>query len=63
MQGTPFYSACFLGQVEMIQYLYSKGVDINSKSVLNRTPLTKACYLNHVPVVDWLLKFHNINFM
>ena len=47
----------------MLEYLYSKGANINARSKLNRTPLTKACYLNHVDVVDWLLNKNEIDIL
>ena len=38
----------------ILEYLFERGIDINILSKLKRTPLTKACYLNHVEIVKWL---------
>ena len=52
---TPFYLACFSGNLEIASYLYSLGVNINIQSKLKRCPLSKACYLGHVDTVKFLL--------
>jgi len=39
----------------IIRYLYGKGADINNKSKLGRSALSKACYLGLVDVVTFLL--------
>ncbi len=44
----------------MIELLVSQGVDINHKSVLNRTGLSKACYLGRVDIVKYLLNLSDI---
>lgn len=41
--------------MDIIRYLYSKGVDINNKSKLGRSALSKACYLGLVDVVSFLI--------
>lgn len=42
--------------MDIITYLYSKGADINNKSRLGRSALSKACYLGLVDVVGFLMK-------
>ncbi len=57
LQGrTPFYWACHLGNLQIIQFLISKGADINAKSNLGRSPLGKTAYLGKWEVVNFLLQ-------
>jgi ankyrin repeat protein len=42
--------------MDIIRYLCSKGVDINNKSKLGRSALSKACYLGLVDVVSFLME-------
>ncbi len=55
LDRTPFYLACFMGSLNIIEYLYNKKVNINSLSKLGRCALSKACYLNRVAAVEFLL--------
>ena len=57
IQGrTPFYFATTEGDLPLINYLYQKGSDINNRSSLGRSALSKACYLGLVEVVAFLMK-------
>ena len=52
----PFYFACTEGDLKTIKYLYDRGCDINNKSRLGRSALSKACYLGLVEVVAFLME-------
>ena len=41
--------------MDIIRYLYKKGADINNKSKLGRSALSKACYLGLIDVVKFLM--------
>ena len=58
---TAFYFACTEGIQPIIRYLYGKGVDINNKSKLGRSALSKACYLGLVDVVQFLMSCPGID--
>ncbi len=45
----------------MIKYLYSKGANINKKSILGRNSLSKACYLGRLDVVQFLMSCKEID--
>ncbi len=55
MERTPFYFACTEGDLPTIRYLYEKGCDINNKSKLGRSALSKTCYLGLLDVVNFLM--------
>ncbi len=57
---TAFYWTACNGDVEMIQYLIKKGVDVNITSKMGRTPLSKAAWNGKRDVVEMLVKFPNI---
>lgn len=57
---TPFYLACSLLNMQIIDYLYKKGADINIVSSLKRCPLSKACYLGHTKIVQYLVEKESI---
>lgn len=58
---TPFYFVCTEGDVNVIKYLISRGVNINSQSELGRSALSKTCYLGLKEVVEFLLNCEGIN--
>jgi ankyrin repeat protein len=58
---TPFYWACTQGDITVIDYLYQAGCNINHKSELGRTALSKACYLGRIDVVMFLLQCEEID--
>lgn len=60
-ERTSFYFACTEGDMNIIRYLQEKGVDINNKSKLGRSALSKACYLGLIEVVDYLLNLPGID--
>ena len=58
---TPFYWACTQGDIAVIDYLYKKGCNINHKSSLGRTALSKSCYLGRIDIVEYLLNCKEID--
>ena len=58
---TPFYWACTQGDLCLIDYLYKAGCNINQKSELGRTALSKSCYLGRKDIVLYLLSCKNID--
>jgi ankyrin repeat protein len=54
-ERTPFYFAVTEGDLHIIRYLYEKGADINNKSKLGRSALSKSCYLGLIDVVAFLI--------
>ncbi len=54
-ERTPFYFACTEGDLPVIELLYKKGADINNRSKLGRSALSKACYLGLIDVVKFLM--------
>jgi len=57
---TAFYWTACNGDVEMIEYLIKKGVDVNITSKMGRTPLSKASWNGKKDVVELLVKLPNI---
>ena len=54
-ERTPFYFACTEGDLPVIELLQRKGADVNNRSKLGRSALSKACYLGLVDVVKFLM--------
>jgi len=52
---TPLHSAASGGQLEVVKFLVSKGVDINLKENNGATALHLACYYGHRDAVEWLI--------
>ncbi len=57
---TPFYYACTEGDLAVIKLLHSKGANINNRSKLGRSALSKACYLGLVDMVKFLMEVPGI---
>lgn len=53
---TYLHYACDYGQKEIINYLLSKGANINIEDIYNITPLLAAIWENHVSCVELLVK-------
>jgi len=52
-----FHHASRLGMVDIMDFLFEKGVDINSpEKEKNQTPLMYASYFQRIPVVGWLME-------
>ena len=58
---TPIYWACTNGDFTIIDYLYKSGCNINHKSELGRTALSKSCYLGRKDIVSYLLSCEGID--
>jgi len=57
---TVFYCACCQCSTKMVDFLYRKGCDINSKTKLERLPLAKAAYFGRADVVKLLLSYKEV---
>jgi ankyrin repeat protein len=53
--GTPLHASVHGGHIEVSQFLFAHGADINSRSALNLTPLHAASEMGHLEIVQWLL--------
>jgi len=60
-QRTPFYWACCQGNLEIVRYLVSLGINVNAHSSLFRVPLHKCCFIGRYDVVEYLLTLPNID--
>lgn len=55
---TALYLAAFEGYLDIVDYLIKKGANPEMCSKLDRTPLSKACYLGNIKVVQYLLSIN-----
>ena len=53
--GTPLHASVHGGHLEIAQFLFTHGPDINSRSARNSTPLHIASEVGHLKMVKWLL--------
>ena len=53
--GTPLHAAAHGGHIEVAQFLFSHGADINSRSAHDFTPLHFASLKGHLTLVKWFL--------
>lgn len=51
----PLHIAADFGQDDVLEYLISKGADVNSPDIHGITPLLSACYEGHASCVKLLL--------
>ncbi|KAF0698806.1 Aste57867_10595 [Aphanomyces stellatus] len=58
---TPLHWAAVRGQVAAARLLLEHGARVNAMDAWHRTPLTWACALNHVPLVQELLATYKAN--
>lgn len=52
----PLHVAADYGQAELVEYLISKGANVNAQDKHHITPLLSACYEGHKSCVEILLK-------
>ena len=52
---SPLYYAASYGWMDNMHYLLSLNVDVNCKTILGRTPLTKASWNGRIDIVQILL--------
>lgn len=57
IENSPLLELCLNHQVErpFLDYLYSKGLDINSQGVNRNSVLKKACLSKNFPMIDFLI--------
>ena len=53
--GTPLHAAAHGGHIEIAQFLFAQGADINSRSPRDFTPLHNASEMGHLTLVKWLV--------
>jgi len=53
---TPFHWAAANGNIEMADYLFSKGSNINNKNASQSTPLHAAASVNNITMAKWLVE-------
>ena len=53
--GTPLHASVHGGHLEIAQFLFAHGTDINSRSAHNSTPLHIASEMGHLNIMKWLL--------
>ena len=53
--GTPLHASADGGHIEVAQFLFAHGADINSRTARNLTPLHFASSMGHLTLVKWLL--------
>ena len=52
---TPLHYACQEGHLPIVEYLISKGANIEAKGEIEMTPLHYACQEGHLPIVEYLI--------
>ena len=52
---TPLHYACEFGHLLIVEYLISKGADIEAKDIYYWTPLHFACKEDHLEIVEYLI--------
>ena len=52
---TPLHFACSESNLSIVEYLISKGADIEAKDYLDKTPLHYACQKGHLKIVEYLV--------
>ena len=53
--GTPLHASVHGGHLEIVQFLFAHGTDVNLCSARNSTPLHIASEMGHLNIVKWLL--------
>lgn len=56
--NTPLMRAAYIGDAEAVEYLCSKGADVNIQNPRGDTALLNAAYYNHVEIAKILLKYN-----
>ena len=52
--NTPFWFACWYGQLNVAKYLTTRGIDPRAPNDCGQTPFWAACYCGHLKVAQWL---------
>ena len=53
--GTPLHASVHRGHLEVAQFLFAHGIDINLRNAHSSTPLHIASEMGHLKIVKWLL--------
>ena len=54
-ERAPLHHACNGGHLQIVEYLISKGANIEAKDKNKKTPLHYACYKGHLQIVEYLI--------
>ena len=54
LAGTPLHLAAYYGRPDVVQFLISKGANVNARNKWNRTPLDEAVDRNHSEIAELL---------
>ena len=52
--------ACCLASFDVVKYLVKLGVNVNAVSSLQRTALSKCCFIGRHKMVEYLLTLDNV---
>ena len=55
LMETPLHCACLNDRLSIVEYLISRGANVNAQSKYKRTPLHYACEGGHLPIVEYLI--------
>ena len=60
-EKTPLHYACEYGHLQIVEYLISKGANVNAKDKYGNHVIHYASKLGHLPIVQYLIEKQNID--